>query len=96
MDLNNWAKHPRMNLNIWMTFFFNKKSKNFPFYSDTKEVDGLLAGLVITPDRKERMDYTSMIWTEPFTLVVPKPEQESRLLAFIRPFQPLVNYKFSF
>ena len=40
------------------------------------------------------MEYTSMVWTEPFTLIVPKPEEESRLFAFIRPFQPLVTYKF--
>ena len=40
------------------------------------------------------MEFTSMVWTEPFTLIVPKPEEESRLFAFIRPFQPLVTHKF--
>ena len=36
------------------------------------------------------MDFTFFIWTEPYTLIVPKPELESHLFAFIRPFRPMV------
>ena len=37
------------------------------------------------------MDFTcGIVWSEPYNLVVPKPEFEDRLFAFIRPFQPVV------
>lgn len=43
-----------------------------------------------TPDRKKVIDFSYPFWIGPFKLLVPKPEEESRLFAFIRPFQPLV------
>jgi hypothetical protein len=43
-------------------------------------------------DRVERMDYSFFTWTDGFSLVVPNPGEESRLFAFVRPFQPWVNY----
>jgi len=43
-------------------------------------------------DRVERMDFTSHTWSEGFSLIVPRPEEESRLFAFIGPFQPTVSY----
>lgn len=55
-----------------------------------QEVDGLAVMLIVTPERKAKTDFTFMAWSEPYTLVVPKPEQLSRLFAFIRPFQPTV------
>ncbi len=36
------------------------------------------------------MDLAYFIWTEPQAMVVPRPGEEPRLFAFIRPFQPLV------
>lgn len=51
--------------------------------------------LAITPDRKERLDYTYFAWTEAYTFIVPKPELESRLFAFMQPFQLTVNPSFS-
>lgn len=57
-----------------------------------QEADGILGSLVSNPDRAARVDFTSAhIWTEPYTLVVPKPKQQSRIFAFIRPFQPMVH-----
>ena len=50
----------------------------------------MLSGFIVTPDRKEKMDFAFFIGTEPYTLIVPKPEMESRLFAFIRPFHPMV------
>ena len=57
----------------------------------TQEVDGTISSFIASPDRKERMDFTFFLWTEPCTLLVPTPELESRLFAFIRPFQPMVK-----
>lgn len=63
------------------------------FKSILKEADALIGTLLVTPERKEKADFTFLAWSEPFVLIVPKPEQESRLFAFIRPFQPLVGHK---
>ena len=40
-----------------------------------------------------RMDISVPIEIEPYGLIVPWPKEESRLLAPIRPFQPMVIYK---
>ena len=49
--------------------------------------------VAVDPSRAERMDYTSGLgWSEPYDLVVPKPEFQSRLFAFVRPVQPLVSF----
>jgi hypothetical protein len=38
------------------------------------------------------MDFTSFfVWVDGFSLIVPKPGEESRLFAFIGPFQPAVS-----
>lgn len=49
-------------------------------------------GFIATPERKSKMDLAYFMWTEPHTMVVPLPGEEPRLFAFIRPFQPQVNY----
>jgi ABC-type amino acid transport substrate-binding protein len=54
------------------------------------QVDALLNGLTATPERKKWVDFTYMIWTEPWTMVVPRPGEESRLFAFTKPFQSKV------
>lgn len=36
------------------------------------------------------MDYTFHTWSDGFRLVVPRPGEESRLFAFIGPFEPMV------
>ena len=56
-----------------------------------KDIDGVAGGFYITLDRKERMDFTSFIWSDDFGLVAPRPGEESRLFAFIGPFQSMVN-----
>lgn len=48
-------------------------------------------GFIATPERKEKMDLAYFMWTEPHTMVVPQPEEEPRLFAFIRPFKHQVN-----
>lgn len=47
-------------------------------------------GLIATPERKKLIDLAYFMWTEPFAMIVPKPGEEPRLFAFIRPFQSLV------
>ncbi|XP_046453793.1 ionotropic receptor 93a-like [Daphnia pulex] len=41
-------------------------------------------------DRVKRFDYTASAWSEGFSFVTPRPDEESRLFAFIGPFQPAV------
>lgn len=57
-----------------------------------QEVDALVNGLVASPERKKKMDFSYFIWTELYSMVVPRAEEESRLLAFIRPFQSIVQH----
>lgn len=39
------------------------------------------------------MDFAYFMWAEPFAMVVPRPGEEPRLFAFVRPFQlPVNNY----
>ncbi|EFX79724.1 hypothetical protein DAPPUDRAFT_244347 [Daphnia pulex] len=52
-------------------------------------VDASAIGFIATPERKSVMDMAYFIWTEPQAMVVPRPGEEPRLFAFIRPFQPL-------
>ena len=56
-----------------------------------KDIDGISSGFYVTLDRKERMDFTSFTWSDDFGLVEPRPGEESRLFAFIGPFQSMVN-----
>ena len=56
-----------------------------------QQCDAFVAPFIVDPSRAARMDFTSgLAWTEPYNIVVPKPELRSRLFAFIRPFQPSV------
>ncbi|XP_046657326.1 glutamate receptor ionotropic, kainate glr-3-like isoform X4 [Daphnia pulicaria] len=56
-----------------------------------KNVDGIVCSFYLTMDRVKRMDFTSQqTWSEGFCLIVPRPVEESRLFAFIGPFQPTV------
>nr|CAH0102497.1 unnamed protein product [Daphnia galeata] len=55
-----------------------------------KEVDALVNGFAATPERTKNSDFSYFIWTEPYSMVVPQPEEEPRLFAFIRPFQTTV------
>ncbi len=52
----------------------------------------MLCSFYLTMDRVERMDFTSHTWSEGFSLIVPRPAEESRLFAFVGPFQPTVSY----
>ncbi|XP_057374698.1 ionotropic receptor 93a-like isoform X2 [Daphnia carinata] len=59
--------------------------------TDDEAVDGIICGFGLTLDRMKRMGYTSsFVWVDGFSLVVPKPGEESRLFAFTGPFQPTV------
>ena len=60
-----------------------------------QQADALVAYFVVDLDRAARMDYTSGVgWAEPYNLAVPIPGFRSRLFAFVRPFQPMVNFQF--
>ena len=56
-----------------------------------QEVDAYVNGLIATPERKAKADMTYYIWSEVYSLIVPMPQEELRLLAFIGPFQPMVS-----
>ena len=56
-----------------------------------QEVDALVNGLAVSPERKKIMDFSYFIWTEPYTMVVPRPGEVPRLFALIWPFQPIVS-----
>ena len=56
-----------------------------------QEVDALVNGLAVSPERKKIMDFSYFIWTEPYSMVVPQPGEEPRLVAFVRPFQTTVK-----
>lgn len=53
-------------------------------------IDALMSSLIVNSQRAQKVDYAPLAWSEPYTIVAPKPEQKSRLFAFIRPFQPMV------
>ena len=55
-----------------------------------KETDIFAIGLVASASAYSQIDITVPVMMEPFRLIVPWPEEESRLLAPIRPFQPIV------
>ncbi|XP_046446905.1 glutamate receptor ionotropic, delta-1-like [Daphnia pulex] len=54
------------------------------------EADACGNGIIATPERKKNLDFSYFVWTEPYSMVVPQPEEEPRLFAFVRPFQPPV------
>ena len=43
-----------------------------------------------TPPKYEQIDFSVPKMIEPYVIIVPWPKEESRLLASIRPFQPMV------
>ena len=55
-----------------------------------QNIDEIATGFYLTLDRIERMDFTFLVLSEGFGLIVPTPGEESRLFAFVRPFQPMV------
>lgn len=62
------------------------------YYLNIQEYDGVATSLMVTPARQQYCDFTtSLTWFEAYSLISPKPKQESRLFAFIRPFDPMVG-----
>lgn len=59
---------------------------NHLFYT-LQEVDLVAAGIVPSHAKYQQFDFTVPMQIEPYRLVVPWPEEESRLLAPIRPFE---------
>lgn len=57
----------------------------------SQQADGCLGLYVMTEDRVKIMDVTAEIWQEPYALIVPAPQEASRLLSFIKPWQSSVN-----
>ena len=49
-------------------------------------------GIPLSIKTYQTCDMSNPILNQPYELIVPWPEEESRLLAPIRPFQPLVIY----
>nr|CAH0101184.1 unnamed protein product [Daphnia galeata] len=68
----------------------NDKTSYEQFFVGLKNIDGITPCFYLTMDRVERFDFTTFIWSEGFRLVVPRSGEESRLFAFIGPFQPMV------
>lgn len=60
------------------------------FHIVEKDVDGTTLGLIASPERKEKLDFAYVAWTEPYSMVVPRPGEVPKLFAFIRPFQQRV------
>ncbi|EFX79932.1 hypothetical protein DAPPUDRAFT_103895 [Daphnia pulex] len=54
------------------------------------EIDGASTGTTLTLENKQKMDLAYFVWSEPYMMVVPRPGEKSRLLAFVYPFDPLV------
>ena len=61
------------------------------FYFMKKEADASSVGFIPTPERKTMFDFAYFLLAEPQAMVVPRPGEEPRLFAFIRPFQPTVR-----
>jgi len=57
-------------------------------------VDITAAGGLIDPDQLDKIDFTYPIVLSPLKMIVPSGEEESRLFAFVRPFQPMVKGQF--
>jgi hypothetical protein len=55
-----------------------------------QEIDGANTGITLTLENKKKMDLAYFAWSETFKMVVPRPGEKSRLLAFVYPFDPLV------
>lgn len=56
-----------------------------------KDIDGIASSFYVTLSRMQRMDHTTHHgWVDGFRLVVPRSEEQSRLFAFIGPFEPTV------
>lgn len=47
--------------------------------------------IAIEPEQLEEVDFTYPIILAQLKMIVPAEVEESRLFAFVRPFQPLVN-----
>ncbi|EFX80578.1 hypothetical protein DAPPUDRAFT_318460 [Daphnia pulex] len=52
-----------------------------------KKVDGSARFITETLERKKLVDFAYFMWAEPIAMVVPRPGEEPRLFAFVRPFQ---------
>ena len=51
----------------------------------------MTVGTIATPERKKLMDFAYIMWAEPYAMVVSRPEEESRLFTFLRPFTTTVT-----
>ena len=51
-----------------------------------QEIDGASIGIILTAESKKKMDLAYYVWTEFCTLIVPRPGEQSRLLALVHPF----------
>lgn len=47
--------------------------------------------MIATTDRTGEVDFAHYFWIEPYVMIVPKPEEEPRLFAFVRPFDSMVK-----
>ena len=58
-----------------------------------QKADVAAFGIITTYDKFLVLDISVPLIIEPHRIIVPWPKEESRLLATIRPFQPLVFLK---
>lgn len=67
---------------IWLIFIDGILS-----FLNKKEADFTSTAFAITPTRYPRLDVaTNHNWEEPYRMVVPRPGEQDRLFAFIKPF----------
>lgn len=64
---------------------------HFHFELRLQDIDGSGVAMIITPERKEKMDFAYLIWTEPYKILSPRLGEEPRLFAFVWPFQKVVS-----
>ena len=60
-----------------------------------QQADLMISGFVANPERYKIIDISVPVLIDPYHLVVPRPKEESRLLAPVRPFQPIVSLYYS-
>ena len=66
-----------------------RKFRTFFFVQKEADIDGIS----INPDAEQLkiVDIPYPVIMTPFRMIVPAPVEESRLFAFVRPFQPMVT-----
>lgn len=68
--------------------YFTKKKKQMKFY---QEVNIIAFTLAIAHDRFRSVDFSMPVSVNQFGMMLPWPEEESKFVASLKPFQPQVR-----